>query len=74
MSKDWKCSLCNKRFHQKKHGENHARDYHKKKDAGIVHAPRTDNEPSMADLMVNAEINRACGDPVDDYLLDMLPD
>lgn len=35
---------------------------------------RADDEQSMAELMIEAELDRAMGEPVDDWLLDMLPD
>ena len=31
-------------------------------------------EPSMADLMIEASIDRAMGLPVEDWLADMMPD
>lgn len=33
---------------------------------------KPDYEPSMAELMVEAEIFRACGEPVEDWLSDMM--
>lgn len=36
-------------------------------------AYRDEHEPSIADLMVQASIDRAMGEPVEDWLADMLP-
>lgn len=33
-----------------------------------------DDEPSIASQMIDAQIARACGEPVEDWLADMLPD
>jgi hypothetical protein len=36
--------------------------------------PEPNHEPSMAELMIDAELSRAMGEPVEDWLSDMLTD
>ncbi len=77
MAKDWKCSVCNKRFTKESGAAMHIRDMAHKKLATPEHDPRNyqpDDDPSMADMMINAQLDRAMGNPVDDWLADMLDD
>lgn len=74
--KQWRCSVCGKWFYKKDHVENHIRDTPTKKHAKAkaIFEIRKDDDESMADVFVNAEISRAMGEPVDDWIADMLPD
>lgn len=51
----------------------HIADYHKKKGGKAIPYTQPEDEESMADLMVEAEINRAIGEPNPDWIEDMLP-
>tara|TARA_R110000787_G_scaffold19874_2_gene59127 strand:- start:463 stop:690 length:228 start_codon:yes stop_codon:yes gene_type:complete len=74
MAKDWKCSRCGKRWNKQEHVERHIKDFHTKRGGEAIYKPREPEEPSMADLMIDAQIAQACGEPVEDWLADMLPD
>ncbi len=77
MAKDWKCSVCKKRFRQKAATYAHIRAVHNLATLpGPVHDPRryADDEPSIASQLIQAQLDRACGDPIPDWLADMLPD
>lgn len=70
-NKAWMCSRCRKRFADPRSIPMHVRDKHKG-DGEAVRVPkserrkREDAEPSMADLAIAAEIDRAMGIPNDD--------
>lgn len=64
-----RCKTCGKKFNNDNALRSHARD--KKHQLPERVAQR---EPSMADLMIDAHIDRAMGLPVEDWLIDMLPD
>ena len=69
--KHWMCSKCLKRFADPKSISHHVRDLHAG-DGKAVRIPkserrqREDREPSMADLAIQAQIDRAMGIPNDD--------
>lgn len=69
--KHWMCSKCQKRFSDPRSIPHHARDTHAG-DGKAVRVPkserrqREDREPSMADLAIQAQIDRAMGIPNDD--------
>lgn len=69
-----KCSRCGKTFKSRKSADQHIRDKHK----GVGHRVQVrqwqDGEKSMADMVVDARIAYACGEPVDDWLMDMFED
>jgi hypothetical protein len=63
------CSRCKKRFRLKKSAEAHIRQLHGGAGEILLYVYRhkaDDDEPSMADRAVQAEIDRACGIPNDD--------
>lgn len=68
-----RCSRCGKHFRNYQAARQHIRDYHKKRGGEVVPARQYDTEESMADLLVEAEINRAMGKPNEPWLEDMLP-
>lgn len=72
--KKWECSTCHKKFNTKQGATSHIRDYHpKKKDEAIPAVyPRRESEESMADIFVNAYLNRAMGEKNEDWVEDML--
>ena len=61
MAKTVKCSECPKMFKREIDMSNH------------YTAKHHDDEPSVASLMVQAEIDIAMGEPVEDWLSEMLP-
>jgi hypothetical protein len=69
--KPWMCSKCRKKWSDPKPIFNHIRDAHGG-DGKPVRVPkserrqREDAEPSMADLAIQAHIDRAMGIPNDD--------
>lgn len=67
-----RCSRCGKEFATRRAADQHIVTKHKGK-GERVHVKVRDDEPSMAELLIEAEIARACGEPVDEYLLEMLP-
>lgn len=69
--KPWMCSTCSKRFHDPKPILMHVRDAHKGEGKPIrvpksERRQREDNEPSIAQRAIDAQLNRAMGLPVDD--------
>lgn len=71
-----RCSRCKKAFKSRSACDNHIKDVHKGigERVPVGHSmSRKDYEPSMADLMIEAQLNRAMGEPVEDWLIDMLP-
>ncbi|MEO1092234.1 MAG: hypothetical protein AAFX81_16535 [Pseudomonadota bacterium] len=81
MTKPWQCGACGKRFTTEHGARQHSGAKHQGRygffDRRVSpkgqQAQRHSDEPSIASLMVQAEIDRACGEPVDDWLADMLP-
>lgn len=69
------CSRCKRVFANRFACFDHiqAKHEHGEPIAYIRPKDKEDYEPSMAELMVEAEISRACDEPVEDWLLDMLP-
>lgn len=69
--KHWMCSTCSKRFADPRSIPNHVKDAHGG-DGQAVRVPkserrqREEREQSMADLAVQAQIDRAMGIPNDD--------
>ena len=69
-----RCPYCPRSFHEVNALGQHLRAKHKgKKVPDCVRHKRHDDEPSIASLMIEAQIAQACGEPVDDWLLDMMP-
>ena len=65
-----KCPTCNREFR-----DSHALGQHTRaKGHGQFKLLTDDDGPSMSSLMIDAQIDRAMGLPVDDWLVDMLPD
>ena len=75
MAKRHKCSACQRGFHTERGVRDHIRDFHKsKKGESVKKPPRADDdEPSMAELFIEAQMNRAMGIRNDDWIEDMLP-
>lgn len=68
------CPYCTKKFADAWGVYAHAKVKHKgKKLAHLKPNKKEDDEPSMADLMIDAQLNRAMGIRNDDWLEDMLP-
>jgi uncharacterized C2H2 Zn-finger protein len=68
-----RCSQCGRSFKSRKAADDHIQMKHK----GIGHrvsAKRPDDEPSMADIVVDAQIAHAAGEPVEDWVKDMFGD
>lgn len=65
MSKPWACSRCGKKFSDPVPVRAHIASKHGGKGEPVRVAKR-EYEPSMADLAVQAEIDRAMGIPNDD--------
>lgn len=63
--KVWACPQCGKTFLGRKRRAQHIRDKHQQ--------PKF-SEPSMADLVIDARLNHAMGEPVDDWLMEMFPE
>lgn len=66
MTKKWRCPICKKRFKRPNSVGNHARDAH----GEVVAAERVDktedeDDRSLADIAVEAELKRAMGEPLD---------
>lgn len=57
------CRICGKEFPFKTRLKQHIKAHFQKQ-----------HEPSMAERLIDAQIDRAMGDPVDDDLLEMLPE
>ena len=64
------CSRCGKHFGKPKYCRQHIAAVHK---AGGEPVPVPEREESMADIFVQAELDRAMGNPVDDWIADMMP-
>jgi len=59
-----RCSRCGKSFSSRKGAGDHIRTLHKGK-GQRVSVIREDDEESLADIAIEAEIKRACGEPLD---------
>lgn len=70
-----KCSRCNKVFANRFACFDHIQAKHENGEPIEYISPknRSDYEPSMAELFIDAEIARACGEPVEEWIRDMLP-
>lgn len=63
------CQTCSKKFRDTDALRSHVKaKKHQRPERQV------EREPSMADLMIDAQIDRAMGLPVSDWLVDMLPD
>ena len=63
------CQTCSKKFRDANALRSHA-----KAKGHQLPEREAEREPSMANLMIDAHIDRAMGLPVDDWLADMMPD
>lgn len=52
----------------------HARAKHSRAQAKALRPPRPEREQSMAELLAEAQIAHACGEPVDEWIAAMFPD
>ena len=64
------CPYCPRRFADENGLWMHSKAKHRGKKNP---RPARDDEPSMAELFIEAQIARDCGEPVDEWLLNMLP-
>jgi len=64
------CPHCNARFAAPADLYQHAKAKHGRRAAQKL-KPNRDNEPSMADLVIDAQIARAAGEPVEEWLAEM---
>lgn len=71
-----RCSRCKKVFTSRAGCDSHIKMKHDGQGERIPvgeSASRKNHEPSMAELMIDAERDMAMGEPVEDWLRDMLP-
>lgn len=66
-----RCSRCGRTFKSRRGADDHIRMVHKGKGERVTARRPRDDEPSMADLVVDAQIARACGEPVEDWIATM---
>lgn len=73
--KRWQCTTCRRRFSTEDGTNMHIGAKHSKKGGEAIpyERPQHDDEESNADLMVEAAINTAVGEPVEDWIRDMMP-
>ena len=74
-SNNRRCSRCKKVFKSRAGCDHHIQMKHGGDGERIPvgeSASRKDYEPSMAELMIGAQLDRAMGNPVPDWLEDML--
>ena len=64
------CKSCSRKFKDVNGLRQHARA----KGHEQLRPADNDDGPSIASLMIEAQIDRAMGNPIDDWLADMLPD
>jgi uncharacterized C2H2 Zn-finger protein len=69
--KNRKCSRCGKEFASRKGCQMHIDMKHGGKGARVAVVKR-EYEQSIAEQMIEAQIDIACGNPVDDYLKEIL--
>lgn len=80
QSKLRRCSACSKQFASDLGIENHIRDKHKGEAERLpvqkspTQQRREASETSMASQVIDARLNYAMGEPVEDYLMDMFED
>jgi uncharacterized C2H2 Zn-finger protein len=67
-----RCSRCGKTFSSRKGADDHIRMLHKGK-GQRVSVIREDEEESLADIAIEAEIKRACGEELDPLEESLLP-
>ena len=67
-----RCSRCGKSFSSRKGCDQHIQMLHKGK-GNRVSVIRDDEEESLADIAVEAEIKRACSEPLDALEESLLP-
>lgn len=70
-NKPMSCALCTRTFADKHSLFQHTMAKHGRKAAKPLRPVREDDEPSMADLVIEAHLARAMGDPVEDWIADM---
>lgn len=70
-----RCSACLKVFKSRQGADDHIRQKHAGNATRIAAGPgpKHDDHESMADIFVQAQINRAMGEPNEDWIEDMLP-
>lgn len=66
-----RCSRCGKEFSTCQGAQMHIDMKHHGKGERVAVVKR-EYEQSMADIMIEAQIAKACGEPVDDWLMDMM--
>lgn len=68
MRKPWQCRKCGKNFTTKHGAEQHGRDAHGAELEPVKRKkpPRTEREPSLADISVEAHLKLAMGEPLDE--------
>lgn len=67
-----RCPYCNKRVHDEGAGRQHHAAKHRGKKLPALFAKRDGGEQSIASLMIEAQISHAMGDPVEDWLANMM--
>jgi hypothetical protein len=72
--KTHQCTYCERRFADENALYQHSRSKHRQHPKQGKRKAPEDNDPSMADTLVDAMISHAMGDPVPDYLTEMFPD
>lgn len=72
MTETFKCPYCPKVLKARGSARQHVAAKHRGKSAKMFLEP-DDGEQSIADMMIEAEIARACGEPVESWIADMLP-
>lgn len=75
MSAKTPCPICGKGFRGAEGVRDHAKARHPKHhvfpDGRAVLRSRLDDEPSMADLVIDAQLSRAMGEPVEEWIAEM---
>ncbi len=75
------CKSCGKKFKTPNDQQQHFRAVHGTGPVSrkrLAHMERmaarapTDDDPSIASLVIDASIRRACGEPIEDWIADML--
>lgn len=73
MSERLPCPYCNRRFADQNAVWMHAKVKHPGKKTKHLRPPRAPEDESYASLFIAAEQAIACGEPVEDWIRDMLP-
>lgn len=68
---EFKCPYCPRAFDARGSARQHVAAKHRGKSSKMFKEP-DDGEQSIAEMMVEAEIARACGEPVEDWIAEML--